>query len=123
MTQANFTVRVALVGYTGLLGDIVRQAIKEAPDLVLVEQLTTPGPDLDLLPVDADFILWNEADETRIAEWLKGLTHRHSPRVLATLSDGQQAALWELTPHRIELGALSPATLVDTIRGSWADQP
>jgi hypothetical protein len=35
---------------------------------------------------------------------------------LATTTDGQAAALWQLIPHRVELGALSPQTLVNTIR-------
>jgi hypothetical protein len=115
--QASSAVRVALIGCTGLLGDIIRQTLADEPDLDVVAQVTTPGPDLDLSQFDADIVLWNDAEESRIARWLTGLTHHLAPRVLATLTDGQRAALWELTPHRIELGALSPDTLINTIRG------
>ncbi len=120
MAESSSTVRVALIGCTGLLGDIIRQTLTGEPDLDVVVQLTTPGPDLDLSQIDADIVLWNDAEEDRIARWLTGLTHQGTPRVLATLTDGQQAALWELAPHRIELGGLSPWTLIKTIRDNQA---
>lgn len=112
------TVRVALIGCTGLLGDIIRQTLTEQPDFDVVAQLNAPDPEFDLSLFDADIVVWNDAEEDRIAQWLAGLTHHHAPRVLATLTDGKHAALWELTPHRSELGALSPDTLINTIRGS-----
>ena len=116
MDQCSSTVRVALIGCTGLLGDIIRQTLSGEPDLAVVAQMITPGPDFDLLQCDADIVLWNGAEEDRIARWLTGLGHQRTPRVLATLTDGQEAALWELIPHRIELGGMSPRTLVQTIR-------
>jgi hypothetical protein len=114
---------VALIGCTGLLGDIIRETLSGEPDLDVVVQLTTPDLSLDLSQIDVDIVVWNDADEDRIAQWLTGLTLQRSPRVLTTLTDGQQAALWQLTPHRIELGALSPHTLIETIRHSAAGQP
>lgn len=116
MDESSSTVRVALIGCTGLLGDIIRQTLSGEPDLDVVAQMITPGPDFDLLQFDADIVLWNGAEEDRIARWLTGLKHQRAPRVLATLTDGQDAALWELIPHRIELGGMSPQTLVETIR-------
>lgn len=116
MDESSSTVRVALIGCTGLLGDIIRQTVSGEPDLAVVAQMTTPGPDFDLLQCDADIVLWNGAEEDRIARWLTGLRHQRAPRVLATLTDGQDAALWELVPHRIELGGISPRALIETIR-------
>ena len=122
MAQRSSTVRVALIGCTGLLGDIIRQTVSREPDLAVVAQLTTPDPDLNLSRFDVDIVVWNDADEDRIARWLNGLTLNRAPRVLAALIDGQKAALWQLTPHRIELGALSPDTLIETIRHSTVGQ-
>lgn len=116
VAQTNSAVRVVLIGCTGLLGDIIRRTVIDEPELDVVAHLPTPGPDVNLSQFDADIILWNNAEEDRIVRWLTGLTQYRAPRVLATFTDGQQAALWELTPHRIELGALSPDTLVETIR-------
>jgi hypothetical protein len=113
------SIRVALIGCTGLLGDVICQTVTTEPDIDVVAELMTPALDLDISAVDADVVLWNDADEPEIAAWLS-TSGKQSPRVLATMSDGQQAALWELTPRRIELGALSPQTLVQTIRDSAA---
>jgi hypothetical protein len=111
-------VRVALIGCSGLLGSIIGDALAAQPDLDVVADLDPPSADEALPDVDADLVLWNNADETRVAQWLDTMSSRSGPRVLATLGDGRDASLWELTPHRTELGALSPGTLVDTIRRS-----
>jgi hypothetical protein len=114
--EADQHVRVALVGCSGLLGSIIGDALAAQPDLEVVADLETPPTDESLPDVDADLVLWNNADETRVARWLGTLSGRRGPRVLATLADGRDASLWELRPHRTELGALSPETLVETIR-------
>lgn len=115
--------RVALIGCTGLLGDVICQTITAEPDLDVVAKIVTPPVDLDLSVFNADIVLWNDADEGRVSMWLNTYTQRHGPRVLATLTDGHESALWELTPHRTELGALSPQTLVETIRESRMGEP
>jgi hypothetical protein len=81
----------------------------------VVAELRTPTNDVGISALDADIVLWNDADEHQI-DALLSTSGKHSPRVLATLTDGQQAALWELAPRRTELGALSPQTLVKIIR-------
>jgi hypothetical protein len=115
MTSADH-VRVALIGYSGLLGSIIGDALAAEPDLDVVADLDPPSAGEALPDVDADLVLWNNADETRVAHWLGDLSGQCGPRVLATLGDGRDASLWELTPHRTDLGALSPGTLVETIR-------
>jgi hypothetical protein len=113
-------VRIALIGCTGLLGDVICQTLTAQPDLRVVAKLTPGVSGADLGSVDADIVLWNNADEQRIALWLSQARHQRGPRVLATLTDGKQAALWELTPRRVDLGALSPQSLVQTIRDTVA---
>jgi hypothetical protein len=113
-------IRVVLIDCAGLLGDIVRQAVAAQPDLDVIADLefsaaVRPLVDTD---TDADLILWNNADESRVMECLRDLSRERNPRVLATLSDGREAALWELTPHKTQLAPLSPGTLVDAIRRS-----
>jgi chemotaxis response regulator CheB len=120
VNNINSHVRVAVIGCSGLLGDIIRQTIRAEADLEVVAELAVPGTDFNLAEVDADIVLWNDADEYRISRWLADLMQERSPRVLATTTDGQRGALWELKPHRIELGELSPRTLVDTIRRGCA---
>ncbi|MBN3508312.1 hypothetical protein JYB55_05600 [Mycolicibacterium septicum] len=109
---------MALIRCSGLLGDVICHTIAAEPDLDIVVELAAPPSDLDIAELRADIVVWNEADPRRIEFWLKMFAHDHAPRVLATMTDGQDAALWELTPHRRELGALSPQTLVKSIRDS-----
>jgi hypothetical protein len=104
-------VRVALVGCTGLLGDIISKAVTEAPWIDVVARID--GPRLIDRSVAADLLVWNNADEAEVARWLSDV--HTAPRVLATVSDGRGAALWELAPQRTELGELSPAALVESI--------
>lgn len=114
-------VRVALIGCSGLLGDIIEQTVSAQPDLCVVADIAAPDGDLTLPNLDADIVLWNNADESRIARWLGELSLQRGTRVLATLGDGREASFWELTPHRTELGALSPASLVERIRKTTGD--
>lgn len=109
--------RVALIGCTGLLGDIIGRAVAGEPDIDVVE-LNTPTAVGQLPTVDADLVIWNDADEARLEQELAYLSAQCGGRVLATLGDGREASLWRLAPHRTELGALSPAALVATIRAS-----
>ncbi len=108
--------RVALVGCSGLLGDIISRAVALEPDLVVVADLPLPDSVEELPAVDADVVLWNDSEGSRYREWIQMLGRSTCPPVLATHYDGREASLWELVPQRTELGALSPATLLETIR-------
>jgi hypothetical protein len=103
-------VRVALVGCTGLLGDIIGRAVTEQPEIEVVGDF--PAGHLPA-PEAVDLVVWNGAEEDEVTSWL--LAVRREPRVLATFGDGRDASLWELTPHRARLGALSPTTLAEAI--------
>ncbi|MDQ4054017.1 MAG: hypothetical protein M3237_15130 [Actinomycetota bacterium] len=110
--------RVALVGCSGLLGDIIGQAVADDPGLEVVAEIgSAEFVAAGLGSVEADIVLWNRADESRLWTWLKAAAGR-GPRVLATLGDGRDASLWELTPRRTELGDLSPTSLCEALRGS-----
>jgi hypothetical protein len=111
------SIRVALVGCSGLLGEIIAETVASQPDFEVVADLAAPEPGADPVNPDleVDIVLWNDADEAGIAHWMNGF-RRRCPRVLGTLIDGRNAALWELVPRRTELGELSPNALVETIR-------
>lgn len=113
--------RVALVGCSGLLGDIIHRAVAEEPGLEVVADLPLPDSLGDLPVVEADVVLWNESEGSHCPEWLSRLGRRACPPVLATHYDGRVASLWELVPRHTDLGALSPATLVETIRAVARD--
>lgn len=117
--QAARQLRVSLVGCSGVLGDIIRTTLDHQLDMEVVAVLETVPAD-GTLSVESDLLVWNNADEAHVERWLRDTAESCGPRVLATLGDGRDAALWELAPHRTPLGAPSPDALVETIRRSLA---
>lgn len=111
-------VRVALVDCAGLIGDIIRQAVAAEPDFEVVAEISTTGKADPLLDVGADILVWNNADETHLADRLEVIARRCGARVLATHADGRSAALWEVVPQRSPIASLSPSTIVEMIRAS-----
>lgn len=113
MTQDDPTgtrrVRVALIGCTGILGEIIGRTVAAQPEIEVLGEFLPGEPGA----ADADLVVWNEAGEGEVASWL--LEVRRTPRVVATVGDGRDASLWELTPHRTRLGELSPSALADAI--------
>ena len=114
-------VRVALIGCTGLLGDIIGETLAGQPDMEVIAELEPFAMDRPLPELDADLVLWNNADELRVAEWTERSTRGRGQRVLTIMRDGRQAFLLEIVPRRTELGSLSPETLVETILGPTRD--
>jgi hypothetical protein len=113
-------IRVALVGCSGVLGDIIRRAVREAPDMRVVSEapnFSVPGDAQEGCPPEVDVVLWNNADEEQLERLLADAAVGRPP-VLTALDDGRQAVLWRLAPHRTSLGVLSPASLVEWIRSA-----
>ena len=96
MDDNSSTVRVALIGCTGLLGDVIVTTLREEPGLTVVASVPALTSDADIAAFDADIVVWNAADEQRIAQWLNGDVP--TSRVLAITTDGQEAALWATHP-------------------------
>lgn len=108
---------VVLVGCTGLLGDILKRAVTSSP-VIDVRGSVASVTDLQLDQIaNADVLLWNDADEHALTDWLTHCASARCPRVLGTTGDGRHASLWELAPVRTELGALSPDEVVEAITG------
>jgi hypothetical protein len=113
-------IRVALVGCSGVLGDIIRRAVREAPDMRVVSEapdFSVPGDAQAEPSPEVDVVLWNNADEEQLERLLADAAVGQQP-VLTALDDGRQAVLWRLAPHRTSLGVLSPASLVEWIRSA-----
>jgi DNA-binding NarL/FixJ family response regulator len=110
-------VRVALVDCGGLLGDIIRQAVAAEPDFEVVADIATDGVG-PALEGGADVLIWNNADESEVADRLDRIASRCGVRVLATHGDGRMAAVWEIAPRRSALESLSPSAIVELIRAS-----
>jgi hypothetical protein len=101
------------------LEDYFDEAVASQPDMRLVGSFTNP---LDVLlgvgRAGADVVVLGVADDAVPAI----ATHLHDEypdvRLLGVTPDGQQAYLYELCPHPIPIGELSPSSLVEVIRST-----
>ena len=106
---------IVLLGMPGMLRQILREIAAGEPELVVVAEL--PNAELDspgILAAGADVVvagadLASEQAVTRL------LCRPRPVQVLGISADGHDAFLYEMRPHRVLLGELSPATLVNVL--------
>jgi hypothetical protein len=95
-----------LVELPGLLGDIVRAALDEADDIeVLANDADHDGADV-VVTVHEDGVLPVAVGQARRLH------------VLAIDRRGRRSLLYRLDPSQAQLGELSAAELIETIRGA-----
>ena len=96
-----------------MLREIVERVIADEPDMELVEPSAAfdRGGNLDLHGVDV--VITGRDDPGWAADLLRA---RPGFRVLALTRGGKEGLLYELRPHRVALGELSPRQLVAEIR-------
>ncbi|MGH2435986.1 MAG: hypothetical protein ACRDFA_03215 [bacterium] len=112
-------VRMVLVNCTGLLGEILRDAVGGQPDITVVSELDDASELLaSVAQLRPDVVLWNNADETLLARTFDYFGATPATKVLAIVGDGREPSLWELVPRKTSLGQLSPTTVVSTIRAA-----
>jgi hypothetical protein len=96
---------------------IVTDAVSGEADMELVFN-ETPRPAPSSSPVMPDVVVVGAMEpagagvaEAMLGRWPKS-------RILMIATDGRRAVMYELRPHKRELGELSPGDLVETIRSS-----
>ena len=104
-----------------MLCDIIKEVVTSEPDLQIVGQLAAR---VDLAgAVDqtrADVVVVGLRDHELPGDCL-ALFHSHPrTRLLGIAADGRRAFLYELRPQRTPLGEVSPAGLIEAIRGAGA---
>jgi DNA-binding NarL/FixJ family response regulator len=107
--------RIILVGLPQMLNDIVRATIAEQPDLEVVAEVGCEG-DLAYAVADhdADLVIADPSCTDGAIERLVG--PRSRLRLLEVQASGRRSCLSELRPHRVALGEISPARLLEAIR-------
>lgn len=112
--------RVLVQGVPAMLRDIVHKVIASQPDMMLLRD-TPPGrvqhwrrPDPDVVIVATE----NIKDESGLAEWLNRWPRA---RLLVIEASGRETVMYELRPHAIPRGAVSPEELAAMIRQSVED--
>lgn len=106
-----------------LLRDVVRDAIAREPDLDVVAEREVESL-RDVVDQDeADFVIVGTDTASKTVRSVVGAGC--GIRALEVHSDGKESVLYELRPHRVSLGEISPDTLVQAIRAlpTWHVEP
>jgi hypothetical protein len=107
-------IRIVLIDMPPLLRDIVRDAVSRQPDLDLVAEHDAGGLSEWVAIDEPDFVIVGTAAASETVRSVVGAGC--GIRALEVRSDGKESVLYELRPHRVPLGEISPETLVRTIR-------
>jgi hypothetical protein len=110
--------RILLIAVPRLLGDIVRRA---GGDVLVVGDQT--GPDDLVAAVDslsANVVVFGSAANELPGSCRSLLERRPSVKVIVVGGDMRHTTLYELRPHRLPLGDVSPKDLVAAIRAAVA---
>ena len=106
-----------------LLRGIVRETLGREPDLEVVGEHEAGADVREAVARDrADFVIVGSgrAADAYVRSVVGG---RCCVRALELRADGTEGVLYELRPHRVSLGEISPDTLLRTIRAvpPWVD--
>ncbi len=104
-----------------MLSDIVADTIGNQTDMDVVGELRTrAGLQAGVRDAFADVVIMGLDDLDLPSECLALFDAYPTIRVLGVSSDGRSASLYELRPHRLPLGEVSPDGLVQAIREARA---
>lgn len=107
-----------------MLRDIIDGIVVAQPDLEICEYRGTQGElDEALEETHADVVIVGDVADSRWERWSPLIYRWPRLKVLALEQHGRRAALYELRPHREELGELSPPELVAAIREAVREVP
>jgi DNA-binding NarL/FixJ family response regulator len=112
-------IRILLAQLPRHLQDYFNEAVASQDDMRLVGSLANP---LDVLlavgSTNADVVILGVGDDAVPAIATHLYDEYPDVRLLGVTPDGHQAYLYELSPHPISIGELSPNSLVEVIRST-----
>jgi hypothetical protein len=97
-----------------MLRDIVEEAILKQSDMELIADALELSSTPDVAVVGTTEPEESSDATTLLAQWPRS-------RILMIAIGGHDAVMYELRPHKTRLGEMSPARLIDAIRGTAAD--
>jgi hypothetical protein len=114
-----------LVDLHGVLGGVVVRLLEDAFGPSSVSEVPVGAPLRDAVtranPSVLLTALSSGADPTLIPAPLAQMLGDHPHlKILLLEGDGRSGSIWELRPHRIPLGELSPSHLIKAVGGSLA---
>lgn len=117
-------IRIVLADLPPLAADLVERALRQHPDMLVVGRLPSPAGLVELARVTSpDAIMIGLGDPELPAACVELFAEHPALTVLGVDKRGDRAHLFQLRPHRVELGEVAPDDLVVQIRGSVGPVP
>jgi DNA-binding NarL/FixJ family response regulator len=107
-------IKVVLVGMSAMLRDLVKAILATEPSVRVIGEMDEPSY-IHESGIQADMVVLGLRDSKLSELGLQLLTAHPDTKFLGISSDGRTGFLFELRPHAIPLGELSPTVLVDAI--------
>lgn len=108
-------IRVVLIDLPRMLCDVVRGLLAGAAEAQVVAEVRLPGSLIAAVDeAAADLVIAGHPSASE-ASVLKLLEARPRVKAVAIADDGRRGVLYELRPHRVPLGEMSPRTLLAAI--------
>lgn len=115
-------IRVVLAQMPQMLQEIVRTILSAEPDMEIdTSTLSERGMASSEALRSADVVILSEAEARTDAHSAVLFAHPHLR--LVAINGGRRASLYELRPHRLPLGEMSPSALVQAVRGQVREGP
>jgi DNA-binding NarL/FixJ family response regulator len=115
--------RIVLIDMPPLLRDVVRNVLSGEPDIEVVAEHDAAVDVGDAVEADeADLVI--AGSDVASSALREAVARDRGVRALEVRSDGKESVLYELRPHRVPLGEISPETLLRTIRAvpTWENE-
>lgn len=109
-----------LVDLRGVLGGLVATALRDAYGVGAVSEVSVGVPLADAIAHERPGVVitshGENADPAVAPEAVARLLDDYPGlRILVVEDDGREGSMWELRPHRIPLGELSPGRLIQAV--------
>jgi chemotaxis response regulator CheB len=110
---------ILLVDLSRLVGEMIERAVATTQDMGVVGRAASLDELYDVAQaMDPDVVIVGLRDAELPQACLDLLLERPRMKVLGIEEHGGHAQLYELRPEQVEIGAVSPEEVVDTIRAA-----
>jgi hypothetical protein len=104
------------MGLPGLVGEMIEAAVEARPGLLLVRAPDTSDVRAAIGATDPHVLVVGTADVRLATSWLEALQARQGLRVVTLDPVRGTGVLYEMRPHAVALGDVSPAAIVTAIQ-------
>ena len=111
-------IRVLILDLPALLRDIVRETLRPDDGIVVLGDAPADASLEEAVEQTGASVVIVGRGHPEAVDMPPALVRRARLRVLAVAADGRESVMYELQPHRRELGELSPDGLLDAVRAN-----